>query len=163
MDHLLENRNQSLDGVIEFKIDDSLLIRRITGRLIHKASGRSYHEEFAPPKEAMKDDITGEPLERRPDDNVEALKKRLDAYHKQTSPLADYYARKGLHHDIDAAQSSDNVEAQLVSIFDRFKRLKVNLETLKVFFLYFKQPKKRLQLSNRSRLHSNYRPTFISC
>lgn len=124
LDHLLENRKQSLDGVIEFKIDDSLLIRRITGRLIHKASGRSYHEEFAPPKEAMKDDITGEPLEKRPDDNVEALTKRLDAYHKQTSPLAEYYARKGLHHDIDAAQPADKVEGQLQSIFDRFKRLK---------------------------------------
>lgn len=72
---MLEKRNQNLDAVIEFNIDDSLLIRRITGRLIHKPSGRSYHEEFHPPKVEMTDDITGEPLERRADDNVDALKK----------------------------------------------------------------------------------------
>ena len=56
---MLIDRKQKLDAVIEFKIEDSLLIRRITGRLIHKASGRSYHEEFHPPKVDMKDDVTG--------------------------------------------------------------------------------------------------------
>jgi len=59
LDQLLIDRKQKLDAVIEFKIEDSLLIRRITGRLIHKASGRSYHEEFHPPKVDMKDDVTG--------------------------------------------------------------------------------------------------------
>jgi adenylate kinase len=59
LDALLEKRNQSLDSVVEFLIDDSLLVKRITGRLIHKASGRSYHEEFNPPKVPMTDDITG--------------------------------------------------------------------------------------------------------
>jgi adenylate kinase len=121
LDDLLEQRNQRLNAVVEFKIDDSLLIRRITGRLIHKASGRSYHEEFHPPKVPMVDDVTGEPLERRPDDNADALVKRLDAYHKQTSPLAEYYARKGLHHAIDAALPSDQVETQLNSIFDNLR------------------------------------------
>ncbi|XP_035759901.1 adenylate kinase 2, mitochondrial isoform X3 [Egretta garzetta] len=56
LDELLEKRREKLDSVIEFSIPDSLLIRRITGRLIHPASGRSYHEEFRPPKEHMKDD-----------------------------------------------------------------------------------------------------------
>lgn len=50
-------RKTNLDAVIEFAIDDGLLVRRITGRLIHPASGRSYHEEFAPPKLPMKDDV----------------------------------------------------------------------------------------------------------
>ena len=59
MDNLLEQRKQKLDGVVEFKIDYSLLIRRITGRLIHKTSGRTYHEEFHPPKVDMIDDVTG--------------------------------------------------------------------------------------------------------
>ena len=54
---MLEKRNTKLDAVIEFGIDDNLLIKRITGRLIHPASGRSYHEEFAPPKIAMTDDV----------------------------------------------------------------------------------------------------------
>jgi adenylate kinase len=122
LDDLLERRSQRLNAVVEFKIDDNLLIRRITGRLIHKASGRSYHEEFHPPKVDMVDDVTGEALERRPDDNVDALTKRLEAYHKQTSPLADYYAGKGLHHAIDAAQPSDQVASQVFSIFDKLKK-----------------------------------------
>jgi len=65
------------------------LKRRILGRLIHKASGRTYHEEFHPPKEAMKDDITGESLERRSDDTNETLNARLNTYHKQTRPLVN--------------------------------------------------------------------------
>lgn len=122
LDLLLETRNQKLDAVVEFKIDDNLLIRRITGRLIHKSSGRSYHEEFHPPKVEMKDDITGEALERRSDDNVDSLKKRLEAYHKQTAPLADYYAKKGLHQAIDASLASNVVYGNLISIFDHLKK-----------------------------------------
>lgn len=55
---MLNKRKTKLDAVIEFGIDDALLIKRITGRLIHPASGRSYHEEFAPPKVPMKDDVS---------------------------------------------------------------------------------------------------------
>lgn len=55
---MLEKRQKQLDAVIEFGIDDSLLIRRITGRLFHLSSGRSYHEEFYPPKVPMKDDVS---------------------------------------------------------------------------------------------------------
>lgn len=122
LDVLLENRNQKLDAVVEFKIDDNLLIRRITGRLIHKASGRSYHEEFHPPKVEMTDDVTGEPLERRSDDNVEALTKRLDAYHTQTMPLIDFYANKGLHKAVDASLPADVVHNTITEIFDNLKK-----------------------------------------
>lgn len=103
LDDLLENRKTPLDRVIEFAIDDSLLVRRITGRLFHLASGRSYHEEFHPPKVPMTDDVTGEPLVRRSDDNAEALTKRLNSYHAQTSPLVDYYSKKGIHTAVNAA------------------------------------------------------------
>lgn len=58
LDDMLEERKQKLDSVIEFSIDDSLLVRRITGRLFHKPSGRSYHEEFYPPKVPMTDDVS---------------------------------------------------------------------------------------------------------
>lgn len=54
----MERRKTGLDAVVEFGIDDNLLVRRITGRLIHSASGRSYHEEFHPPRESMKDDVS---------------------------------------------------------------------------------------------------------
>lgn len=119
---LLKKRNTGLDAVIEFGIEDSLLVRRITGRLIHQSSGRSYHEEFAPPKKPMTDDLTGEPLMRRSDDNVEALKKRLESYHRQTRPLADYYALSGLHHLVDATKKSADVFADIDSIFKRTRR-----------------------------------------
>lgn len=122
LDELLAQRNQKLDAALEFKIDDNLLIRRITGRLIHKASGRSYHEEFHPPKVDMIDDITGEPLERRSDDNVESLKKRLEAFHTQTAPLVHYYADKGLHKSVDASLESNLVHAQIAAIFDNIKK-----------------------------------------
>ena len=58
LDGLLEARKTPLDAVVEFRIDDSLLVRRITGRLFHKPSGRSYHEEFNPPKKPMTDDVS---------------------------------------------------------------------------------------------------------
>lgn len=114
---MLEKRETSLDAVIEFGIEDSLLLRRITGRLIHPGSGRSYHEEFRPPKKAMTDDITGEPLIRRSDDNVDALKKRLQAYHTQTRPLVDYYQIRGIHHRVDASKSANDVFSTIDKIF----------------------------------------------
>lgn len=119
LDNLLGKRKTQLDGVLEFAIDDALLVKRITGRLIHPASGRSYHEEFHPPKVAMTDDITGEPLIRRSDDNVDALKKRLDTYHKQTSPLVEYYKRQGIHYRLDASLPADEVFLRIKKLFGR--------------------------------------------
>ncbi|XP_043915857.1 adenylate kinase 2, mitochondrial isoform X2 [Protopterus annectens] len=119
LDDLLEKRKEKLDSVIEFRVDDSLLIRRICGRLIHPASGRSYHEEFNPPKQPMEDDITGEPLIRRSDDNEDTLKSRLHAYHTQTTPLIEYYHKQGLHVSIDAAQPPNVVYASILAAFSR--------------------------------------------
>lgn len=127
LDQLLDKRNTGLDAVIEFGIDDSLLVRRITGRLIHQASGRSYHEEFHPPKVAMTDDVTGEPLMRRSDDNAQALVKRLESYHKQTKPLADYYALRGLHFRVDAARSASQVFEHIDSIFMKQRSARLGL------------------------------------
>ncbi|XP_077989692.1 adenylate kinase-like isoform X2 [Glandiceps talaboti] len=119
LDELLDKRKSKLDSVVEFSIDDSLLVRRITGRLIHKASGRSYHEEFSPPKVPMTDDVTGEPLIKRSDDNAETLKSRLVAYHKQTAPLVDYYKKRGLHSKVDAAQAPETVFASIQAAFSK--------------------------------------------
>ncbi|XP_059206114.1 adenylate kinase 2, mitochondrial [Centropristis striata] len=117
LDDLLEKRREELDSVIEFAVDDSLLVRRICGRLIHQPSGRSYHEEFNPPKEPMKDDLTGEPLIRRSDDNEKTLQSRLEAYHRQTVPLVNYYSAKGLHTAVNASLSPDVVFASIVAAF----------------------------------------------
>ncbi|XP_066573289.1 adenylate kinase 2, mitochondrial isoform X2 [Amia ocellicauda] len=119
LDDLLERRLEKLDSVIEFAVDDSLLVRRICGRLIHQPSGRSYHEEFNPPKEHMKDDVTGEPLSRRSDDNENTLRSRLAAYHTQTTPLVQYYSARGLHHAVDASLTPDLVYASILAAFSR--------------------------------------------
>ncbi|XP_075867982.1 adenylate kinase 2, mitochondrial isoform X2 [Nelusetta ayraudi] len=125
LDDLLDKRTEKLDSVIEFSVDDSLLVRRICGRLIHQPSGRSYHEEFNPPKKPMKDDVTGEPLIRRSDDNETTLHSRLDAYHRQTVPLVKYYGARGLHKDIDAAKSPNVVFASIVAAFSAAKEAPV--------------------------------------
>ncbi|XP_014239331.1 adenylate kinase-like [Cimex lectularius] len=119
LDNLLEKRNTSLDSVIEFTINDSLLIERITGRLVHPSSGRSYHEKFNPPRVPMTDDITNEPLIKRSDDNVEALKKRLATYSSQTKPLVDYYCKQGIHYKIDASKSPQQVYDMIYRIFNK--------------------------------------------
>merc|ERR1711997_683225 len=117
LDSMLDQRKQPLDAVVEFSIDDSLLVRRICGRWFHLASGRSYHEEFRPPKVQGVDDITGEPLVRRADDNPETLKKRLKAYHSQTSPLVHYYSKQNLHKAVDASLDSKTIFSNITEVF----------------------------------------------
>lgn len=118
LDAMLKARNQTLQNAVELQIDDSLLVARITGRLIHTASGRSYHSTFNPPKEYMKDDITGEPLTQRSDDNAEALKKRLATYHVQTAPVVDYYRKSGIWQGIDASQEPGQVWKNVLDILE---------------------------------------------
>lgn len=115
---MLASRGGKLDHAIQLEIDDALLVSRITGRLVHPASGRSYHRLFNPPKEPMKDDVTGEPLIQRSDDNAETLKKRLVTYHKQTAPVVDYYKSKNIWRGIDASQEPGAVWKTLLGIFD---------------------------------------------
>ncbi len=115
---MLKERKRDLKHAVELQIDDALLVARITGRLIHPASGRSYHTTFNPPKESMKDDITGEPLIQRSDDNAEALKKRLGSYHNQTTPVVDYYRKHGIWHGVDASQKPGQVWKNMLTILE---------------------------------------------
>ena len=80
-----------IDYVVEIDVDDSEIVKRMSGRRVHPASGRTYHVVFNPPKVADKDDITGEDLVQRPDDVENTVIKRLRVYHEQTKPLVDYY------------------------------------------------------------------------
>ena len=121
LDKMLEDKQQKLQHAVELQIDDSLLVSRITGRLVHPASGRSYHKTFNPPREDMKDDVTGEPLVQRSDDNADALKKRLVTYHAQTAPVVGYYKNTGIWKGIDASQEPGQVWKSLLDIFDRQK------------------------------------------
>ncbi|EXF84248.1 adenylate kinase [Colletotrichum fioriniae PJ7] len=122
LDTMLKARNQTLQHAVELQIDDSLLVARITGRLVHPASGRSYHSTFNPPKEYMKDDITGEPLIQRSDDNAEALKKRLATYHAQTAPVVNYYKQNGIWKGLDASQQPGQVWKNMLEVFDEQRK-----------------------------------------
>lgn len=80
-----------LDAVVDINVPDTEIIKRMSGRRVHLASGRTYHITFNPPKEEGKDDVTGEALIQRDDDQEETVRNRLDVYHAQTEPLIDYY------------------------------------------------------------------------
>ena len=80
-----------LDYVIEVDVPEEEIIERMSGRRVHLASGRTYHEKHNPPKVAGLDDETGEPLVQRDDDREETVRKRLEVYREQTRPLIDYY------------------------------------------------------------------------
>jgi len=81
-----------LDCVVEIDVDDEEIIKRMSGRRVHLASGRTYHMIFNPPKKVGEDDVTGEPLIQRDDDTEETVRQRLKVYHEQTEPLIKYYS-----------------------------------------------------------------------
>ncbi len=81
-----------IDYIIEIAVEDAEIIERMSGRRIHIASGRTYHVNFNPPKVAGKDDLTGEDLIQREDDQEETVKTRIAIYRAQTEPLVKYYA-----------------------------------------------------------------------
>ncbi len=82
----------TVDHVIEIAVEDSDIIKRMSGRRVHLASGRTYHIEFNKPKQEGIDDESGEPLIQRDDDQEDIVKKRLAVYHDQTKPLVDFYS-----------------------------------------------------------------------
>ena len=81
----------AIEAVVDIDVPDAEIIKRMSGRRVHLASGRTYHVVFNPPKVEGKDNETGEPLIQRDDDKEETVRKRLDVYHAQTEPLVDYY------------------------------------------------------------------------
>lgn len=87
----LKEQGIGIDYVVEIAVDDSEIVRRMSGRRVHPASGRTYHIEFNPPAKPGQDDLTGEDLIQREDDQEEVVKKRLEIYHDQTEPLVAYF------------------------------------------------------------------------
>ena len=89
----LKDKGVPIDCVVEIDVDDEEIIKRMSGRRVHLASGRTYHVVFNPPKEEGKDDETGEPLIQREDDQEDTVRQRLAVYHEQTEPLIEYYSK----------------------------------------------------------------------
>ena len=87
----LVEQGVDIDFVVEIDVDDEEIIERLSGRRVHPSSGRVYHVTYNPPKEAGKDDETGEELVQRDDDKEETVRKRLEVYQSQTRPLVDFY------------------------------------------------------------------------
>jgi adenylate kinase len=118
-----------IDAVVDIDVPDAEIIKRMSGRRVHLASGRTYHVVFNPPKQEGKDDVTGEPLIQRDDDKEDTVKKRLDVYHQQTEPLIDYYkkweasgapaAPKYVH--IPGVGKVDEITASIFSALDAVK------------------------------------------
>ena len=88
----LKDQNVVIDAVVEIAVDDDEIVKRMSGRRVHTASGRTYHVEFNPPKTPGKDDVTGEDLVQRKDDEEETVRNRLAVYHEQTAPLIGFYS-----------------------------------------------------------------------
>ncbi|MGS2721831.1 adenylate kinase [Paraglaciecola aestuariivivens] len=110
-----------VDHVIEFDVDDEVIVERMSGRRVHPGSGRVYHLRYNPPKVEGKDDETGEDLAIRPDDQEDTVRKRLGIYHEQTKPLVNYYTQSAeagdcAYHKIDGTQGVDKVSQQLASL-----------------------------------------------
>jgi len=108
----------TIEKAIRFEVDEGMLVKRLSGRRVHKPSGRIYHVEFSPPKEAGQDDITGEALIQRDDDKEEAIRNRLQVYNKQTAPLIEYYEKKGNLVTVDATPMPDEVYGQLKGVLN---------------------------------------------
>ncbi|KAI6655139.1 Adenylate kinase 2, mitochondrial [Oopsacas minuta] len=123
LDELLTRINSKIDAVIELHVEPSVLTKRITGRLLHKATGRTYHEVFKPPKVPMIDDVTGEPLVKRTDDTEEALLVRLEAFHNQTKPVVEYFKKQGLHTIINGDREEGEVFKEINGLLSPLGKL----------------------------------------
>ena len=114
----------AIDFVIEIAVDDEEIVRRMSGRRVHPASGRTYHLDFNPPQTAGHDDVTGEALVQRDDDNEETVRHRLTVYHEQTQPLVVYYTNKadsngGLtYRCVDGIGDVETVRARIVAALE---------------------------------------------
>ncbi len=119
----LEAAGISIDHVIEISVPDEEIVQRLSGRRQHPASGRVYHLVYNPPKVADTDDVTGEPLVQRPDDNEDTIRRRLKAYHSETAQLVGFYRGRAaagtnapVYTEINGLDQIELVTAKLVSV-----------------------------------------------
>ncbi len=117
----------NIDAVVEIDVADAEIIKRMSGRRVHPGSGRTYHLMFNAPKQAGKDDVTGDDLVQRVDDQADTVRQRLSIYHQQTAPLIDFYksliASDGpaapAYHYIAGVGSVSDIKAAVFSALDK--------------------------------------------
>jgi adenylate kinase len=108
LDEALNEIGEKVDKVIMLEASDEELVERLSGRRQSEATGEVYHVEHNPPPEEGSDEDPG-PFVQREDDTEEAIRTRLENYHKQTEPLKDYYEEQGILITVDASQGMDEV------------------------------------------------------
>ena len=113
----LRDAGVAIDHVVEIAVEDEEIVKRMSGRRVHPESGRTYHVVFNPPREEGKDDVTGEALVQRADDEEETVRKRLGVYHDQTAPLVEFYQKVGgdtRYSRIEGVGSVDQIKQQVL-------------------------------------------------
>ena len=122
LDKMLASRGQKLDAVIEMKVEDEELVKRISGRFTCAKCGKGYHDSFARPKRDGICDVCGATkFIRRADDNEKTVRDRLNVYNKQTAPLVNYYAKRGNLRSVDGMADIKVVTASIGRILDGIK------------------------------------------
>jgi len=117
LDAMLEDKGLKLDHCVSLKVNDELLVARITGRYTCAKCGKGYHDEFEKPsQEGVCDKCGGTEFSRRADDNEETVRSRLEAYHSETAPILPYYEEKGLLKTVDGMALIDEVTNELYGI-----------------------------------------------
>jgi adenylate kinase len=109
LDNLLRRMKRTLDIVLEFNVEEDALLERLKGRIVQPTTGKSYHPKFNPPKVAMIDDDTGEPLIRRIDDDPPISHRKVGTYYKNLDSIVLYYSRKNLVKTIDAMNGINDI------------------------------------------------------
>ena len=122
LDDMLAKKATRIDGVIEFVVDEAVLVERISGRFACAKCKAGYHDKFKQPKKAGVCDVCGSTdFTRRKDDNAETVKARLKAYREQTAPILPYYKKKGLLHPVDGMADPDTVTKDIEAALSRIK------------------------------------------
>lgn len=119
MEKILPALKQKIDVVLNIDVPDKELVGRLSGRRMCKC-GASYHVQFNPPKKDGICDVCGQALYHRDDDREEAIVKRLDAYHKQTQPLIDYYTKKGIIANINGTGDIKAIFGEITKVLGKF-------------------------------------------
>lgn len=119
----LSNAEIAIDHVLEISVPDDVIVKRITGRRVHEASGRTYHVEYDPPRRAGFDDDTGEPLVQRADDVESTLRERLQVYRQHTRPLISFYrnlaaSKRVAYASVDGSDSLETVRDAIIKALE---------------------------------------------